>query len=686
MEKKIYHALEDSRMEYPYIDAEEIRERKIPNQKPVTYRYLHGGFEDTGIKFVFCIPMKEAFRGRFFQYLSPFPGPEEEIASLDKTGEDDKVAFTLMNGACFVESNMGSEHAFGGAADATLCYKASAMVAEYCRIKIMELYGCDRPYGYVYGGSGGGYKTIACIENTDAWDGAVPYVIGSPASLPNTISMHVQGERVLRHKFPQIVDAVDVGGTGDMYQELTHEEAAMLKELTLMGYPPRTWFMEADGIFASGSLPVLLPGVKAKDPTFFTDFWTKDGYAGADPDSSAVRDRIKFHSVVKAVHLPGEAIREAGGQNGVDTAWKKMLAQGRDAWLELEKVPESEDLYLDGCELILTSGEAAGTKLSIAGIKGKGIMLGNAYGFSNIEEAIAGIELGDKVLIDNSDFIAVQYYYRHQVPQDKNFHAWDQFRDEAGNPILPQRPELIGPGYCGTGTVQDGRIQGKVIVIQSLMDESTTPWCGDWYRNTVRDAQGNEENFRLYYMDRCMHGDVAFLENHMITNYLGALRQALLDISDWVERGVEPRESSHYQMNGGQVIIEPEAQKRKGIQPVIQLLANGDVCAHVKAGEAVKFTVKVIVPDNAGIVTAVDYALEANHEFSMEVKEFYPVHGTFHRITEDGLEGATAVLEHVYDQPGTYFAVVRVKMNRHGDGEDIFTQVKNIARVRIIVV
>ena len=38
----------------------------------------------------------------------------------------------------------------------------------------------------------GGYKTIACIENTNAWDGACPFVIGSPYSLPNTITLHLE--------------------------------------------------------------------------------------------------------------------------------------------------------------------------------------------------------------------------------------------------------------------------------------------------------------------------------------------------------------------------------------------------------------------------------------------------------------------------------------------------------------
>ena len=172
--KEIYHAMDDPKMQKMVIDTQEKRERTLADGTKVPYLYVHGAIPENEIKFILCIPEKENYEGRFFQYLSPFPGPDEEVASLDKTGEDDRIAFALTHGAYFVESNMGSKFAFGGAADPTLCWKASAAVAEHSRKFVMDLYGVGRPYGYVYGGSGGGYKSMACIENTDAWDGACP--------------------------------------------------------------------------------------------------------------------------------------------------------------------------------------------------------------------------------------------------------------------------------------------------------------------------------------------------------------------------------------------------------------------------------------------------------------------------------------------------------------------------------
>ena len=41
-----------------------------------------------------------------------------------------------------------------------------------------------------------------------------------------------------------------------MYEGLDDNEKAMLRELTLMGFPPITWFMEAAGRIDDGSLPV----------------------------------------------------------------------------------------------------------------------------------------------------------------------------------------------------------------------------------------------------------------------------------------------------------------------------------------------------------------------------------------------------------------------------------------------
>ena len=687
MEKAIYHARQDGRYAKPFVDLEEQRERRLPDGTVLPYRYVHGGFEGTGLKFAFSYPEKERFEGRFFQYLSPFPGPDEELASQIKEGEDDIIAFSLLHGGYFVETNMeaGPFPVPGG--DNTVVWKASAAAAEYSRDKAAELYGCGRPYGYVFGGSGGGYKTMACIENTDAWDGAVPYVIGSPVSLPNTITMHAQGQRVLRHVFRRIVDNMDAGGSGNPCDGLNEEEAAMLRELMAMGFDPRIWYCEANGMINDGSLPVLTPGVRMSDPGYFRDFWEVPGYLGTDQENGACRDRLVFTSKVKRVHCSNEAVEKAeiDGRNGVDTAWQKMLAEGAGAWIELEEVPQGADLYLHGVMIEPLSGEAAGTKLLLERIEGNCLIIGNTFGVADLDGILAKILPGTEVKLDNSDYIAIQSYYRHQVPADLSFHARDQFRDEEGRPTLPQRKNVMGYSFTGTGTVQDGNIQGKTIVIQSMMDESTCPWCADWYRGKVREAKGGEQDFRVYYMDRCMHGDVTFMENNMVTNYLGAHRQALVDLCAWVEKGIEPLPSSVYEYENGQIHLAEKASDRRGLQPVVELTANGSVCTEVKAGESVVFTAHAQVPSGAGSVTAMDFGFADNRCIPGGIDADFPCRGEVKCFAEDGVEAAVSEVEYKFDTPGVYYASVRVKSNRNGDAKDLFTQVKNIARAKVIV-
>ena len=56
-----------------------------------------------------------------------------------------------------------------------------------------------------------------------------------------------------------------------------------------------------------------------------------------------------------------------------------------------------------------------------------------------------------------------------------------------------------------------------------------------------------------------------------------------------------------------------------------------------------------------------------------------------HFTTEDGRDGAYAEVETSYDKTGTYFATAFVKSQRDSRTEELYTQIKNLARMRIIV-
>ena len=182
--------------------------------------------------------------------------------------------------------------------------------------------------------------------------------------------------------------------------------------MTPMGFPPLAWYPEANGFINDGSLPVLAPGVKMADPGFFADFWTVPGYLGADPNSREVKDRLVFHGEVKAVHVPGatESVEEEAEiehRNGVDTAWKKMLTNGKDAWIELYDLPEGDDLYLKGVNITFITGEAAGKQLLLGDMErdketgGGFLSIGMCYGMDDLPGVLSKGKPGDELTLED---------------------------------------------------------------------------------------------------------------------------------------------------------------------------------------------------------------------------------------------------------------------------------------------
>lgn len=686
MENQIYTKCADPQFEHPYIDVDEWR------NEPVRHRYVHGGFEGTETKFCFYFPEKEQFQNRFYQLLMPMQGPE--TAAQGQVGEEDIISFSILHGAYFVQTNLGG--ILNGGGDETLVYRCSAQAAEYSRKLAQEMYGCGRPFGYCFGGSGGGFKTISCAENTEGyWDGAVPFVIGSSMAMPNVFTVRAHAMRILRHKMNEIVDAIEPGGSGDPYSVLNEEEAAALREAEAMGFPMETWCVWET--LGEGALPVLYPAVPAIDPAYFTDFWEKEGYLGTEPGSSAVRDRIQLETSVSKIFHPETGIQglaesiDEGNSYGVDEAWKHQFGKaGKLPVLELASFPEG-DVYTRGLEMTFLDGALAGQTIKAMWL-GYSLVTGEPdISGRDLAEMLGKARAGDRVKLDNSDYLAVQTYHRHQVPGPE-FHAWDIFRNEDGTPKYPQRPVLVAPILAkgGAGGIQNGTPRCKLIVLESHMDESAFPWQADWYRHKVMENSGTDgnETIRLYYMEHCMHTDCQEGnggDHEHIVSYLGALHQALLDLSDWVERGIEPAATSGYSMDGGQVLLPDTAEERKGIQPLVRLSARkaddadkmAEVRITVRAGEPVLFHAEVELPAGSGDLEEVTWGMEDQGVF-IPMGE---MSGT--KWLADGTGCASAEVQHIFERPGTYFPVVKVASNRTPG--DFFTRIRNQARMRVIV-
>jgi hypothetical protein len=664
--------LDDPLFNQPYVDVDEWRDA------PVRHRYVHGGFKGTEARFSFYFPPKKQYQGRFFQYVTPVP-LSENLAQTD--GEGDKIGFALASGGYFVETNQGGPAKFGG--DPTIGgYRVSAAAAQYSRIVAAQVYGPHRPYGYIYGGSGGSFRTLACFENTTGvWDGAVPYVIGSPMAMPNDFTVRAHALRILKDKFPAIVDAVDAGGSGDMYAGLSPEERQALAEVTRMGFPPRTWF--AHEHLGMGALTVLFDTVMMIDPTYFQEFWTVPGYLGANPSESLRRAHIQHGTTIGQVVTAAEAGRQglplkelAANEpaGAVGNAWKSLLdqsaAQG-PVGVRLASMPAGDLL---GAKLVVKTGAAAGRKLSLGAVAGDFAMIRPVGG---ADQVLKALQPGDEVVVDNSDFLAIQTYHRHQVPTP-DFYTWDQFRGPDGKPLYPQRPRVLGPLMAkgAVGALQTGRFQGKMIVVESLMDEDAFPWQADWYRSKVQAALGDrlDDHFRLWFTDHALHAeDGRPAYSTWVVPYVGVLHQALRDLSAWVEKGTPPPASTAYKMVDGQVEVAPTAAARRGVQPVVAVTANGGARAEVAVGQPVELVAVIEAPPKTGTIVGAEWDVEGRGDFvSAQL--------TVGRSSRVILKNTCT-----FAKPGTYFPVLRATSHRHGDLSTPYARVQNLGRVRVVV-
>jgi hypothetical protein len=659
----------DSLFRQPYIDVDEWRD------KPVRHRYVHGGFKGTEARFAFYFPPKEQYQARFFQHVTPAPAGETLDANNAVVGSGEllrHMLFSLGSGAYFVLTNEGGPAAIAG--DQTIVgYRVNAAAAEYSRMVAEQMYGANRPYGYAFGGSGGCFKTLSGFENTTAWEGAVPFVCGSPMAIPNVFTVRILAMRILKDKFASVVDATEPGGSGDIYQNLNDEEQDALREVTKMGFPPAAWFNYKT--IGEGAFPVLFPLVKLMDPGYFKDFWAVPGYEGMNPKPSLTKARVQHPTTVVKVVSPGNSESQKSF-GGVDAA-KDAINDSQMIGIQMESVPSQD---LEGAFVVVKTGAPAGKELPVGKVSGNTVFIArNPFGADNSGD-VKALKPGDQVVLDNSDFLAMQYYHRHQVP-GPDYYVWDQFRGPNGKPLEPQRPMLIGPLVTGAGSVQSGKFKGKMIVVESMMDQDALPWQADWYRSKVKEALGDriDDSFRLWYVEHALHGDGARQGDTTHTvSYIPDLYQALRDLSAWVEKDVPPPPSTNYKMVDGQVEVPATAAERKGIQPVVIVKINGGARAEVRTGTPVTFTGVIEVPPNTGKVVSAAWDFEGEGTFSS-------IQAIARSTSDQSRSQVTLKITHVFSKPGTYFPALLATSQRDGDASSSFTRIPNFAKVRVVV-
>src|SRR5262249_8419559 len=330
---------------------------------------------------------------------------------------------------------------------------------------------------------------------------------------------------------------------------------------------------------------------------YINDFWTLPGYLGHDdPYGTLATARIQ-HSTTVTAKLSGNRIQLA------------TFPSGNPGALTLDLQVESGA----GATTTGQQGFPPGWSQAV-GFNASAMTVTLGGNYVPIYNAIA---VGDQVRLDNSLFLALQTYHRHQIGGPvQAYYPWDQFRSPQtpdGTPVYPQRSVITGivGQHNGSGGNITGKFNGNMIIQESLMDVDAHPWRAGWCKRRAEKFLGKnlDDRFRVYFQDYAQHG--AGIEGGISTrtvSYNGALQSDLRNLAAWVEQGVKPPTSTSYSIvNFGQVTVPPTAGNRKGIQPVITLLANDAARADVSVGQPVTLSGRIQVPPGAGKVVKVEW-------------------------------------------------------------------------------
>ena len=684
------YSVTDSYFGAPYVDRDEWHD------EPHGHRRVHGGFAGCDTRFTFYFPVLEEWQGRLIMPLEGAHAGHEDFFGGALGDAMGGIGLTARLGGYMVESNMGhigDDIDPKGGEDPTLYgWRAAAETARFSKYLAEQVYGSAPHHSYVWGGSGGGRRSPLVLENApDVFDGALPFMGGGDVR-PFPATERIKGaqvmsfacmfnvQRMLRHgdTMEKIIDAMQPGGSGDPFEGLDSHVREEFASLYRQGFPRGDEFMIATPmgqIWLWSSIADLLV---EQDPIYFEDFWTKPGYIGHDLPSAVQDDVIDVVTTVSRVITVQDLLTDPAFEAPEYMLMKViagiMAGQGSMDMAYAIEVKGLPDGYRLGAGLQLKSGDAAGRQLYCIGSVGD-VFACDGHGEANLMR-FNGVKVGDEIHVDNRKFLAFCYFHRHHLMDDAQF---DSLRLD-GMPVYEQHPvPLMSPLM---GVSYTGHFEGKLLWIHHTHDSSLWPTQGIIYRGAVLDAQGaaaTAEKFRLQWTQNAEHIPPTFLPNSSkratatwLVDYFPIIEQGLADLIRWVEEGVAPSNTT-FEFVDGQVRLPATASERGGIQPVVNVTANGGLRAEIKAGEDVELEVVAEVPPNSGTIVSVAWDFDG--------------WGTFpFRHDVDGSDASVRLsTRHTYDTPGTYFATALVHSNREGKVDAEFRRLPNLASARIVV-
>jgi hypothetical protein len=462
-----------------------------------------------------------------------------------------------------------------------------------------------------------------------------------------------------------VAEAVAPGSGREIYAGLTTEERAFLNELLNAGFA-RTALEDAK--FTVTTATQGAGAIQTFDTTYEDDFWSKPGYEGTNPPPYLAAAKVDGYATIAGINRDAQDVTST---ISFDPATLPPLGSIGAAGLQFYVYAADGTTRITNGEARSLAGKLEGSTLTLTG--------------TNDPTLLNALAKGGKIRINNRFLLAACFYPRHSIPDTGN-PAYNQYKNTDGTPRYDQRPVQIS--YLANirssgGRRETGQLKVKTIVIEDLVDPASYPYVAAFYAGQVNKAMGPAQAnkiFRLYYNENSGHGAFGVPPGQKpdttTVSITGILNQALLDLAAWVERGVTPLPSSGYSLDAmNQVVLPAKAGARHGLQPVVDLTANGGIRAEVAVNQSVSLMGRIEMPPGAGKVLQYEWYLGRNdfaYEPATKLAEPQPL--------------VTANRTISFPTPGEYTITLRTYGQREGAGDAMSTTLlQNLARVRVAV-
>jgi pimeloyl-ACP methyl ester carboxylesterase len=556
----------------------------------------------------------------------------------------------LEQGYAFASSNEGRQAPVFKPSDTwpELHYIANYQATVVAKHHIEQLYGSPPSYTYLFGSSGGGWRSFALLERyPGTYDGAG---MRNPAIEPRYLtyqnSLVEKNVPVFIDKLPAIVQARD--RDEDPFAFLNPEEAEALQNMYDGGATVGSEYRFSP--LALGlTVSLGYPAFSLFDPTYFDDFWKRPGYAGYEGElNDQIIDGIM--GVVTAVGEPNE-------NDEIFSFTDHSSPFGAND--------------LKGWRITFTSGALASTYFHVNSNTTTEINIAGYRGNLN------GLEVGDTYTLSNRDYLAWQHYHFHIAQCE--FPEYAPVCDDEGQPLRVQRPPRVQRAYTKNLATMSGKISAPVVSTAQALDELVYPPVIARYFEKVRSIPGQEDMLHTYWFENTGHGSPAPDELNRFLERESSWHLAFQLMVRWVEEGIPPPPDSVVDITPGHVIFPEGAADRKGLQPTISVTVNEEARAVVAAGSPVSLDGVAASP--IGNIAKYEWDFESDNEYDCDsdpATELPDCSGPLAPAPE-----MSTPAQYVYGNPGVFVATVRVTDDTDNPGP--FDGLENLARVVIEV-